>query len=139
MNGQFVADSSVAIAWAVPSQSHEGTDRLLEDIAQGAQVVVPVLWFFELANSLIVLTRRGRLTSEQCALARQDVSRLAPLVDEEGHNLALGKIADLAATHSLSAFDAAYLELALRRRLPLASRDAALNKAARLLGVATLL
>jgi predicted nucleic acid-binding protein len=61
MTGPFVADSSVAIAWVIPSQSHDGTDNLLEEIAQGAQVVVPVLWFFEVANSLLVLTRRGRL------------------------------------------------------------------------------
>ncbi len=139
MNGRFVADSSVAIAWAVPSQSNQGTDRLLANIAQGAQVVVPVLWFFEIANSLIVLTRRGRLTAEDCALARQDLVRLAPLVDDEGPSHAFRKISDLAETHSLSVYDAAYLELALRKRLPLASRDVALNRAAKVAGAQILL
>jgi predicted nucleic acid-binding protein len=76
VNEEFVADSSVAIAWAVPSQSNEDTDRLLDEISQGARAVVPVLWFFEVANSLIVLARRGRLTREDCALARHELGML---------------------------------------------------------------
>ncbi len=139
MNDGFVADSSVAIAWAVPSQSSEATDRLLADVEQGARLVVPALWFFEVANSLIVLTRRGRLALKDCALAREELARLAPLVDEEGHGHAFRGISDLAESHSLSVYDAVYLELSLRRRLPLASRDAALNKAAKLAGAEVLL
>jgi len=62
-----------------------------------------------------------------------------PLVDDEGARLALGETSKLAAKHELSVYDAAYLELALRRSVPLASRDTALNKAARRAGVRTLL
>ena len=61
-----------------------------------------------------------------------------PIVDDEGPRFALTEITDLAQKHGLSVYDAAYLELAIRKRLPLASRDAALNKAARLSGVKTL-
>ena len=123
-----MADSSVAIAWAVPSQANERTDRLLDEISQGAQAVVPVLWFFEVANSLIMLARRGRLTREDCRQARHELGLRLLDVDEEGQNHAFSKVSDLAETHSLSVYDAVYLELALRRRVPLASRDLALNK-----------
>jgi predicted nucleic acid-binding protein len=135
----FVADSSVGIAWVVPSQSSRATERLLDDVVSGASFVVPALWAFEVANSLIVLTRRKRLTKEDCSRARLAVSKLAPVVDEEGHRMALLEISELAERYSLSAYDAAYLELALRRRLPLATRDQALNKAARASGAKTLL
>lgn len=139
MSDGFVADSSVGVAWAVLSQSSEATEHLLNDIVSGTPFVVPVLWTFEVANALLVLTRRKRMEPEQCARARRALSHLTPLVDEEGPRVALSKIADLAEKHALSVYDAVYLEVAVRRGLPLASRDAALNKAAKLSGVRTLL
>lgn len=139
MSDGFVADSSVGVAWAVLSQSSEAAAHLLNDVASGTPLVVPVLWMFEIANSLLVLNRRRRITVEQCTRARRALSQLTPLVDEEGPRVALSKLSDLAKQHALSVYDAAYLELAVRKRLPLASRDAALNKAAKLSGVRTLL
>lgn len=139
MSNGFVADSSVGVAWAVLSQSSAATERLLNDVGAGAPLVVPVLWMFEVANALLVLTRRKRVGPEQYARARRALSRLTPTVDEEGPRGALGKISDLAEKHALSVYAAAYLELAIRRGLPLASRDADLNRAANLCGVKTLL
>jgi predicted nucleic acid-binding protein len=135
----FVADSSVGVAWAVLSQSSQITEHLLNDVASGRPFIVPVLWMFEVANSLLVLMRRKRIEPEQCVRARRALSHLNPLVDEEGPRAAWGKISHLAEEHELSVYDAAYLELALRRNLPLASRDAALNKAARRCDVRVLL
>ncbi len=135
----FVADSSVAIAWAVPSQSSKATDHLLDGVASGLPFAVPMIWVFEVANTLVMLTRRKRLAPEECASARLLLRRLVPVVDSDGPSLALGEISELAQKHSLSAYDAAYLELTLRKGLPLASRDAALNNAARLCGAETLL
>jgi predicted nucleic acid-binding protein len=135
----FVADSSAGVAWAVPSQSSEATEHLLNEVASGMPFVVPVLWMFEVANALLALTRRKRIEPEQCARARRALSHLNPTVDEEGPRAALGKISDLAEKHGLTVYDAAYLELAVRRGLPLASHDAALNRAARRLSVKTLL
>jgi predicted nucleic acid-binding protein len=94
---------------------------------------------FEVANSLLVLVRRRRISPEEYMRARNDLVDLRPLVDDEGPSLALGEILELAGRHSLSVYDAAYLELASRRDLPLASRDSALNKAARRAGVRILL
>jgi len=83
--------------------------------------------------------RRKRIEPERCARARRALGSLTPLVDEEGPRVALGKISDLAEEHALSAYDAAYLGLAQRRGLPLASRDGDLNRAAKHCGIKVLL
>jgi predicted nucleic acid-binding protein len=121
------------------SQSSQVTDGLLDDIASGTSAVVPVLWAFEVANSLLVLQRRKRISVDECARARQHLASLPLVVDDDGPRLALSRTAQLAEQHGLSVYAAAYLELAARRGVPLASRDAALNKAAKLAGVKTLL
>jgi len=135
----FVADSSVGLAWAVPGQANDATDQLLADIGDGRAFAVPVLWPFEIANALLVLHRRKRITKQDWLRARRALEFLHPAVDERGPFQALSQISELAERHSLSAYDAAYLELALRLKAPLASRDGALNKAARLDGVETLI
>jgi predicted nucleic acid-binding protein len=135
----FVADASVGVAWAVPVQSGKAVEDLLDEVASGTPFVTPVLWPFEVANALVVLARRKRIQTEQAVGALRSLGRLTPILDEDGPRLAFGRIASLAGEYELSVYDAAYLELALRRRLPLASRNAALNQAAKLAGVKTLL
>jgi predicted nucleic acid-binding protein len=139
VTGAFVVDSSVAIAWAVPSQATERSVGLLESVEASSPVVVPVLWAFEVANSLLALWRRRVIQEEQYGRARRSLAALESVVDEEGPRLALEKVSTLAKEQSLSVYDAVYLELALRRQLPLATRDSALNKAAIRAGVRTLL
>jgi predicted nucleic acid-binding protein len=126
----FIADSSVGVAWAMPSQASDATDELLDAVATGTPLVVPTLWSFEVANSLLVLLRRKRILAPERDRALGALARLPLLVDEEGPRLALGKISELAGEHGLSVYDATYLELAVRRKLPLASRDQALCQAA---------
>jgi predicted nucleic acid-binding protein len=135
----FIADSSVAIAWVVFSQSSGETEHLLEEVKRGTSFVVPVLWMFEVANALLALRRRQRIQRDEYNQALVDLRDSLPLVDDEGPVRALDAISKLAEKHDLSVYDAVYLELALRRALPLASRDAALNKAAKRAGVRTLL
>jgi predicted nucleic acid-binding protein len=101
--------------------------------------VVPVLWMFEVANALLALRRRQRIQRDEYDQALLDLVDSRPLVDDESPLRALDAISKLAEKHALSVYDAVYLELALRRNLPLASRDAALNKAAKNAGVTTLL
>ena len=134
-----MADASVGIAWAAASQSSQATIVLLDELASGRTCFVPVLWMFEVANSLLVLTRRGRISHDEYTRARRDLSDLHVRIDYEGPLGTLGRITDLAQKHSLTIYDATYLDLALRKRLPLASRDAALNKAAKRSSVETLL
>jgi predicted nucleic acid-binding protein len=138
VNPGFVADASVAAAWVVESQSSHATDQLLVEAEAGAPVHVPVLWMFEVANALLILKRRRRIDQQGYDQARLDLRDLRPLVDAESPQLALGSICQLAEKYELSVYDAVYLELALRRQLPLATRDSALNKAAKRAGVRTL-
>ena len=139
MNEGFVADASIAMAWAVASQSSLETKELLDRVGVGAPFVVPILWPFEVANALLFLMRRKRMSPEDFARVRHDFAIAKPVIDDEGPRLAWKEIADLAEKFDLTIYDAAYLELAIRRRLPLASRDSALNNAARKCGVTTLL
>ena len=139
MSAGFIADSSVAIAWVVLSQSSPRTVQLLDEVTGGTSFVVPVLWMFEVANALLALRRRQRIQRDEYEQALIDLGDSRPLVDDESPLRALDAISKLAEKHALSVYDAVYLELALRRNLPLASRDAALNKAAKNAGVTTLL
>lgn len=139
MSEGFVADASVGVAWALHSQSSEATDELLDWVAAGTSLVVPALWPFEVANSLVVLARRRRILASERDRALAALGRLRIVLDDEGPRLALGSISELAAEHGLSVYDAAYLELAVRRQLPLATRDRALREAARACRVEMLL
>lgn len=139
MNRSFVADASTAIAWVASTQATEASDALLRDIAAGRAWVVPSLWLLEVANALLILKRRKRIDGRELDRGRQILKRLRPEVDSEWPPLALEKLSNLAEELSLSVYDATYLELAFRRQLPLASRDAVLNRAAKAFGVKTLL
>lgn len=132
-------DASVGVSWVVPSQSSSAAAALLEEVASGKPFVVPGLWMLEIANALLVLTRRKKILPMQCARARAALSRLHPVIDDEGPRLALQRIWELADNFSLSIYDAVYLELARRKSLPLASRDKVLRAAAKKYGIPVLL
>ena len=86
-----------------------------------------------------MLVRRRRMTPDDFARVRLDFATARPVIDAEGPRFAWNDITNLAETFGLTIYDAKYLELAMRRGLPLASRDTSLNDAARLRGVKTLL
>ena len=130
MSEGFIADASVGVAWAVPSQASSTTDDLLDQVAAGTPLIVPTSWPFEVANSLLVLLRRKKILAPERDRALGALARLPLVLDDEGPRLALGRISALADEHGLSVYDATYLELAVRQKLPLASRDEALCKAA---------
>jgi predicted nucleic acid-binding protein len=134
----WIIDSSVGFAWIHPSQATAETNALLDRIEAGATVVIPGLWFAEIANSLLVLQRRKKLTSSERKTALETLSNLNFTVDEESGKAAFGKTSELAEEYDLTVYDATYLELALRRKLPLASRDTALAGAAKKAGVKVL-
>ena len=135
MSASFIVDASVGFAWVYQGQATQETDRLLNDVAAGATVVVPALWFLEMSNVLLVAQRRHRLTAGQRKSAMEKLTAMQLTVDEEGSRNAFGKTSELAEQYGLSIYDATYLELALRRLLPLASRDEALRNAARQCGL----
>ena len=138
MSASFIVDASTGFAWVYQGQATAETDRLLNEVAAGAMVIVPALWYLEMANVLLIAQRRHRLTAVQRKAALEKLTAMQFTVDEEGTRHAFGKASELAEKHGLTIYDATYLELALRRSLPLATRDEALKSAAKLCGVKTL-
>ncbi|MCM2254705.1 MAG: type II toxin-antitoxin system VapC family toxin [Vicinamibacteria bacterium] len=123
------------MAWVHPGQATSATESMLDALVQGAAVEVPALWPLEVANALTVLVRRKKLTAEERQQALGWLGGLALRVDHEMAALAFSRLAELAMTHEISVYDAAYLELAQRRRLELACKDGPLREAARRAGV----
>ena len=139
MTAAFVADASIGVAWALPSQASQSTDRLRTEVAEGRPFVVPGLWMLEVANTFLVLTRRGKLDGAQRVRACRGLRLLHPILDDQAPLVAFEQISDLAIAQALSVYDATYLELSLRLGLPLATRDEALKKAARRCGAQSLI
>ena len=108
---------------------------MLEAIASGATLEVPAIWPVEVANALTVLVRRRKLTDDERRTAVSLLRGLPVTVDSDMAALAFTTLSDLAAVYNLSVYDAAYLELAKRRRLVLACKDGPLRVAARRCGV----
>ena len=119
----------------IKGQATPATDQLLKEVAAGATVIVPALWFLEMSNVLLMAQRRHRLTAIQRKSAMEKLTALQLTVDEEGARNAFGKTSELAEKYGLTIYAATYLELALRRSLPLASREEALTKAAAQCGI----
>ncbi len=131
MTTEFVVDASIGVAWVHPAQSTTQSQALLDAIVGGAVVRAPALWSLETANALLVLTRRGKLTDEERVDALSALARLAVVLDHEMAARAFGKLSDLAVRHGLTVYDAAYVELAIRRKLPIACKDGPLRTAAK--------
>lgn len=134
MSEAYVVDASMAFAWVYPSQGSVEADVLLERVRAGAAVVVPPIWFLEVANGLLAAQRRRLLTASERTQALEQMSAMSVTVDE-GVRAAFGRTSALAEEYGLSVYDASYLEVALRRSLPLASRDKAVREAASRRGV----
>jgi predicted nucleic acid-binding protein len=131
MSGPFVIDSSVGIGWVHPAQSTDLTKSLLTAAGEGAAMHVPSIWHLEIANALLVAVRRKLMTDTNRQAGLALLARLRIIVDAETSAVAFSTISDLAARHSISAYDAAYLELARRKSFLLATRDEALKAAAK--------
>jgi predicted nucleic acid-binding protein len=123
----FIVDASVAVCWLMPDEHHAVAQAAYARIARDS-ADIPVLWWYELRNVLIVNERRRRFDPSKTALALRLLRALPIAIDAEEDEDAL---MDIARRHRLAVYDATYLELALRRGLPLATLDTALAAAAR--------
>ena len=125
----FVLDCSATLPWVFASEATPGTDHLLEILAAGGRAWVPALWHLELANALLGAQRRSRIDRAgiETFLATLGVFDVA--VDPETMDVAWTRTLALAESFGLTTYDAAYLELALRRSLPLATLDQPLRTA----------
>lgn len=133
----YVLDASIALAWCFADDATPATDALLDRLAD-EEAVAPALWRIEVANALAMAERRGRLSVAGLTRSVGLLQRLAVAIDLEGSERAFRELLDLARTERLTVYDAAYLELALRLGLPLASKDARLRTAAAGLGLTVL-
>jgi predicted nucleic acid-binding protein len=128
----FVIDNSIVCGWLIENQASDYGDavaqRLLDDRAHA-----PALWELELTNVLRTACLRQKLTAQQAQVKLAQVVSLPIEVDRQA--VAAAELLGLALRFGLSAYDAAYLELALRLQLPLATNDTALRDAALASGV----
>ena len=133
----FVLDNSVALAWCFEDEQSPGVMALLDRVAETG-AYAPMLWPLEAANGLLMAERRRRLDAARRA-ALSGLLRALPIVlDDATADAAWGAATRLAERLGLSVYDAAYLEVALRRRLPLATLDRSLREAAVVCGVGVL-
>ncbi len=133
----FVLDCSIAMAWCFEDEATDFTDSLLESLAQ-VSVLVPSIWSLEVANVLAISERRGRTNQAKITQFLRLLGNLPIIVDAKTAEKAFTDVLTLARTHKLTSYDAAYLELALREGLPLATLDERLKRAALNIGVTTL-
>ena len=134
---ELVIDASVALAWCFSDERTEAAARLLDRLATEA-ASVPAIWHLEIANVLALSERRRRITPADSAEFIELLETLEIVIDEETPSRALGRVLDLAREEQLTAYHAAYLELAMRLGVPLASKDGDLCDTAERLGVSVL-
>jgi predicted nucleic acid-binding protein len=122
----FVLDVSVVGAWYFPDEHHALADKVLERFNNDG-ATAPALFWFELRNALLIGERRGRISETDTARILAHVNRLPLAIDRDPDEAV---VFQLARTHKLSFYDAAYLELARRKNAVIATLDSALIKAA---------
>ena len=126
----FVLDSSFALTWVLKDEATRETDKALDSLGQGAKAFVPGLWWWEIGNALLSIERQQRATKAEISAHMLLLQSLPMDLDDAALRQAWGATHLLAQKHRLTSYDAAYLELAVRRGLPLASLDQALCAAA---------
>ena len=130
----FVLDSSVTLSWCFEDEANAATELLLERVASSG-AFAPSLWPLEVLNGLATAERRNRIDAERRQRLAGFLRDLPVNIDGDTALQAWGSTAALALHHRLTVYDAAYLELAQRVGLPLATLDEALRGAARALEI----
>jgi predicted nucleic acid-binding protein len=126
---QLVVDCSVVMSWCFEDEVDTYADSILDQLSE-SEAIVPSIWPLEVANVLLVAERRSRLTQAESLQFVGLLGELPIAIDEETSRHALSEAFLIARQHNLSSYDAAYLELAMRRGAVLATRDERLKKAA---------
>lgn len=132
--GDLVLDCSVAMSWCFEDQATPYSESVLDLLAH-QKALVPAHWPLEVTNVLLTAERKKILTEAQSARFTEILLSLPVEIDEKTSLKAFQETLSLARNHGLTSYDAAYLELAMRQGLPLATQDNALKKAAKKCGV----
>jgi predicted nucleic acid-binding protein len=129
---RFVLDASVAVSWCFDDEHHAVADAAFELLKSGESAGVPALFWFELRNAVLMGHRRKRISEQLMMETLETIGEASLIIQALPHERS---IFPLALRHGLSFYDATYLELALRERLPLATLDKSLGRAAVAAGV----
>ena len=132
---RIVLDASIAVAWCFEDEKTADSEWALDAIASGAGPLVPALWPYEVANALLAAERRKRVTGAQAAHFLSRLGNLGISIDDSHPSRTFEQVTSHAREWDLTVYDAAYLELAMREGLPLATLDAGLKSAAHRAGV----
>lgn len=131
---RFVADVSAVCAWCFEDERSAASEALLARLPD-SEIWVPALFLWELGNVMLMAERRGRISAADRSQFLTLVGQLDLTIDPADPTVVWHDVLSLAAQHRLTSYDAAYLELAMRGGLPLASRDNGLIGAARTCGL----
>jgi predicted nucleic acid-binding protein len=132
----FVLDNSVTMRWFFEAGSHPYADAILKDlIASASEAIVPILWRYEVSAVLARAQLKGTIPAQEVADFIEDLQALPIHLDHDSDLRIFSDVHRLATTYRLTSYDAAYLELAQRRSLPLATLDADLIVACNRAGV----
>lgn len=134
MTSTLVLDASVALAWCFDDETTAATREVLRRLDTDS-AIAPSLLPLEIANVLALAERRKRISPSRVIEFVELIDRLAIEIEEQTSSRALHDVLNLAKAEALTAYDACYLELAMRLGLPLASKDVVLRQAATRLGV----
>ncbi len=127
-------DASVALAWAFPDEASDYAEEVLVAL-NGLTIVVPALWTIEITNAVLVAERRKRVAQPEVRRFVELLRELTVVMDSQTVAESIRNILPLGREHGLSAYDAAYLDVAMRHDAPLATLDRVLRKAGRKAGV----
>lgn len=127
----WVVDTSIALAWGMPDERSSIADRFWSEVRSGARLHVPPLWWYECANALVVARRRDRINESQAATLGELLASLPLKTAERPLGDDMTRLRLQAEASELSAYDAAYIDLARRLRAGLATLDERLADAAR--------
>ena len=133
----IVVDSSIALAWLLPDERSQVVDALADQLEREA-AIAPSLWPLEVGNALVTALRRDRLTDRDVERLLEILRELPVEIEPPPAEPWLANVVALARKHGLTVYDSAYLELAQRRHLPLATLDARLAAACKVAGVTVL-
>ena len=131
---EIVVDAATALAWCFPDETSEHADAILAAL-EGKTILVPAVWGLEIANAVIVGERSKRLRQPEIRRFTTLLESLPVVQDARPVTSYVSDVLPVAREYSLTAYDAAYLELSMRHSAPLATLDAKLQRAAQRAGV----
>jgi predicted nucleic acid-binding protein len=134
---RFVIDNTVTMAWCFTEEATELTETLLSRLSSLTDsAIVPALWLYEVVNVTELAVRSGRVTEGKASAFLESLADLPIEVENPTRIQMFVSVRALVTQYKLTAYDASYLEVAIRHRLPIASSDKAVMRAAHTAGIA---